>query len=89
MKIASVQNLDMYKTGERVIIPGRYFNSNGHAIAIVAVVTVGVDWAAYIGEADPHRELEAYPHVAETGSKLQWEDAKHFFPSLRPGWYRP
>jgi len=81
-RMGTVGSLYMYEAGEQVLIRGRYFNSNGHATAIVAVVTVGVDWAAYIGEADPQREWEAYPHVAETGSKLLEKDARHFFPNI-------
>jgi hypothetical protein len=33
----------------RKIIKGRYWNSNGFAVAIVAVITEGIDWAAYKG----------------------------------------
>lgn len=31
------------------LVSGAYWNANGFAVAIVAVVTPGVDWAAYIG----------------------------------------
>ncbi len=70
-------------TGDQSIVNWRYWNSNGYATAIVAVVTEGVDWAAYIGGADPEiRETEAIFHVARDGDKLPEEDAKHFFPAV-------
>lgn len=32
-----------------VVVEGRYWNANGFAVAIVAVINPEVDWAAYIG----------------------------------------
>jgi len=40
------------------IIEGRYWNSNGKGIAIVASITKGIDWAAYIGADNGWDELE-------------------------------
>lgn len=61
----------MPKTGERKIIGGRYWNANYYATAIVAVVTEGIDWAAYIGGAPvDFCEPAAIGFVAETGCKL-------------------
>ena len=35
--------------GIKYTIEGRYFNAQGWAVAIVASVTHGIDWGAYIG----------------------------------------
>lgn len=61
----------------------RYYNSNGFAVAIVAVITEGVDWAAYIGGTDLiQRERDAVEWVAEKGDKLSSEDARYYFPDI-------
>lgn len=60
----------------------RYWNANGYATAIVAVVTLGVDWAAYIGGGPTRRESDCVVEVARHGSKLSEEDARHFFPQV-------
>jgi len=74
--------------GKQALIQGRYYNNGTHAVAIVAVVTAGIDWAAYIGDADPAREDDAYPHVAKHGCKLSEADARHIFPNIKLR-YRP
>jgi hypothetical protein len=69
--------------GNRIIITGRYYNANYYATAIVASVTVGIDWAAYIGGADCHSsEKRAVEYVASHGCKLSEKDARHFFPDI-------
>lgn len=69
--------------GDRSIQVGRYYNSNYQAMAIVAVITEGVDWAAYANGVDHAlRERDAAEWVAEYGSKLSSEDAKHIFPDI-------
>jgi len=73
----------MAKTGERTIIEGRYYNANYYATAIVAVVTEGIDWAAYIGGASHILpEQQALEFVAAKGCKLSERDAMHFFPEI-------
>ena len=67
------------------IIEGRYWNANGVAIAIVAVVTEGIDWAAYIGggcNGMTEHEQDAVEWTAKHGAKLYEEDARHFFPEI-------
>lgn len=65
------------------IIEGRYYNASYYATAIVAVITEGIDWAAYIGGASANlSERGAVEFVAERGCKLSKKDAKHFFPEI-------
>ena len=69
--------------GDRKIIEGRYYNANYYATAIVAVITEGIDWAAYIGGALPGiTEKDAVEFVAEKGCKLLEKDARYFFPEI-------
>jgi hypothetical protein len=70
--------------GDKEIITGRYYNSNGYACAIVAVVNEGIDWGAYIGGADYMlSEEEAIEWIAKMGDKLSKEDAMYFFPDIK------
>lgn len=69
--------------GTRTLHTAGYWNANGYATAIVAAVTNGCDWAAYIGGADPRREEDAYREVAQTGCKLDQRVARFFFPDVR------
>lgn len=62
---------------------GRYWNTNGVGICIVAVVHEDVDWAAYIGADNGWSENECLVWAAERGAKLSAEDAKHFFPDIK------
>ena len=69
--------------GDRKLIVARYYNSNYFATAIVASITEGVDWAAYIGGADYKvPEKEAVEYVRDYGDKLSAKDARHFFPDI-------
>ena len=61
-------------------IEGRFWNSQGINVAIVASITKGVDWAAYIGGNRAAAEINALHDVASGGSKLSVEDARYFFP---------
>ena len=63
-------------------IEGRYWNTNGVGICIVAVITRGVDWAAYIGGDEGYSEQACLEWTAEYGAKLSAQDAKHFFPNI-------
>ena len=49
----------------------------------MAVITCGIDWAAYIGADDGWEEDACIIWTAEYGAKLSAEDAKHFFPSIK------
>jgi hypothetical protein len=69
--------------GDRKIIEGRYCNANYYACAIVAVVTEGIDWAAYMNGCNAKITREdALEQVAEDGDKLSEKDARHFFPDI-------
>ena len=62
----------------------RFWNHGGKQLAIVACVTEGVDWAAYIGTDAPYSrtEVDTLRYVAEWGCKLSKEDANYFFPNI-------
>jgi len=60
----------------------RYWNSCGAGIAIVARVTEGIDWAAYIGADDGQSEMMCVARTADEGGKLSEVDARHFFPDI-------
>jgi len=64
-------------------VEGRYWNPQGYDICVVAVITKGIDWAAYIG-ASPNAPTEniALQEVASWGAKLSRQDAIYFFPDI-------
>lgn len=64
---------------------GRFWNQGGKQIAIVACITEGIDWAAYIGTDAPnsYHEDDTLKHVAKWGCKLSENDARHFFPAIK------
>ena len=66
----------------KLVIEGRYWNCGGTGIAIVAVITEGIDWAAYIGAGNHYRESETIKYAVEYGSKLSIKDAMYFFPTI-------
>lgn len=69
--------------GERVVKIAGYFNSDYYACAIVAVITTGIDWAAYINGCDVWvPEVVCAANVADFGVKLSEHDARHFFPDI-------
>ncbi len=73
--------------------PARYYNANGYAMAVVAVVNHDneelFDWAAYMNGCSANiSEREAWEWVAEYGCKLSRADASHFFPTLDIDHYR-
>ena len=73
----------MPELGERQTIQGRYWNCNDKGITIVAVITHGIDWAAYIGADDGWSEVACIRWAADMGVKLSAQDAKHFFPDIK------
>lgn len=69
--------------GTRKFHTARYYNANGFAVAVVAVITEGIDWSVYIGGTDlVEREADAVKWVAEMGAKLSRADAKYYFPDI-------
>jgi len=66
-------------------IEARFWSPQGKQIAIVACITKGIDWAAYIGADAPnsYREDDTLKYVSERGCKLSREDAKYFFPGIK------
>jgi hypothetical protein len=88
MNITDVKRYGLNLGPNRTVLEGRYWNSNGHAIVIVAALTVLedgkiFDWRAYIGRGDPQKENAAIVEVAKWGNLMRVEDALHFFPELR------
>ena len=73
----------MPEPGERKIIEGRYWNTNGVGITIVAVITYDIDWAAYIGADPGWEEAACIRWTVKWGAKLSAQDAKHFFPDIK------
>ena len=65
-----------------MIQEARYWNTNGKGIAIVASITEGIDWAAYIGADDGWSENECVRWTKDYGAKLQESDARYFFPDI-------
>ena len=71
------------QSGSVYCLEGRYYNCNGRGICIIAVVTKGVDWAAYTGADDGWSEQHCLEWAADNGAKLSREDAKHLFPDIK------
>jgi len=72
------------------ILASKYWNSNGFAVAIVAVQGGARDWAAYIGGTDrTEHEMDAIEDAMRHGSKLSRTEAVALFPQLNPKTYRP
>ncbi len=74
-----------------MIRTARYWNSNGHGIAIVASISIwgkdkdGIergDWAAYIGADNGQSEEACILSTKEEGAKLSESDARRFFPEI-------
>lgn len=77
----------MYKfidTEHQEAYEARFWNQGGKQIAIVALVTKGVDWAAYIGTdaPDSYKEEDTLTYVSAKGCKLTEKDARYFFPNI-------
>jgi len=66
-------------------VEARFWNQSGKQMAIVACITKGVDWAAYIGTdaSDSYDEDGTLRYVAQWGCKLSREDARYFFPKIK------
>jgi len=77
----------------KTIQTARYFNSNGVAVAIIAVANYFdeclFDWSTYIGGSTKvEREQDCIEEVANHGCKLSRNDAQYFFPHLPIEKYR-
>ena len=68
--------------GQKIVKKGRYWNI-GLGICIVAVITEGIDWAAYIGADNGYREADCIKYTVDCGAKLSSQDALHFFPEIK------
>ena len=78
------------REGGKRYLEARFWNQGGKQLAIVAVITEPIDWAAYIGTdaPDSYKELDTCEYVARQGCKLSEKDARHFFPEITMP-YRP
>jgi len=67
----------------KVSYEARYWNCGYEQIAIVASVTKGIDWAAYVGAThQAYTEAETLRGALDNGAKLSEADARHFFPNI-------
>ena len=76
----------MYKfidTDTKEAKEARYFSANGFAVAIVASITKGIDWSAYIGADQSSKERNTLMFVKDYGCKLTEKDARYFFPDIK------
>ncbi len=65
-------------------LEARFWYCDGNQIAIVASITKGIDWAAYIGaENISGKEEETLDYCLKYGCKLSEQDARHFFPDIK------
>lgn len=71
-----------YEDDHKQSLEARFWNCSGTQIAIVASITKGVDWAAYVGADRSYTERETLQTVSEIGCKLSEEDARYFFPEV-------
>lgn len=71
-------------TGHNVKLEARFWCPGGKGIAIIASITKGIDWAAYIGTdaPDSYKEIDTLKYVASWGAKLSEKDARYFFPEI-------
>jgi len=68
----------------REIRVARYFNTNYHAMIIIAAINHGLDWAVYAtGVAPALPEEEAAQWCSKYGAKMSRMDAEHFFPDVK------
>lgn len=85
--VQDIENLPYYyfqRDSSHLKLEGRFWNCQGKCLAIVACITKGVDWAAYIGTdaPDSYDEDSTLVYVADQGNKLSENDARHFFPEI-------
>ena len=63
-------------------VEGRYWNADGKGICIMAWITEGIDWAAYIGADNGYSEENCMERTCDYGAKLSEGDARYFFPEI-------
>jgi hypothetical protein len=69
--------------GTRHLKTGLYSNSNGYSCAIVAVITEGIDWAAYMGGCSGDvSDTTTIEWVAQHGDKIPKKLAQFIFPDI-------
>ena len=78
----------IFENGYKKQLQARFWNCNGKKISVVASITKGADWAAYIGADTLETEEESMQHALDYGCKLGERDALHFFPELAEMRYR-
>lgn len=61
----------------------RFWNCQGTHLAIVACISKGIDWAAYIGAHNDYTEQQTLEYVSKWGCKLSRDDARYFFPDIK------
>lgn len=77
------------KMGDKYSREGRYWNANNCGVAIVASVTHGIDWAAYVGGVvGDASEAYTLTWVLQYGAKMEEKDARYFFPEFKDLTYR-
>jgi len=75
--------------GTKYNVEGRYYKAQGWGIGIVASITHGVDWGAYIGATwGAVSEQQTIDYTVKYGCKLREADARYFFPELKNLAYR-
>jgi len=77
-----VQHYVFYESDHNQSLEARFWNCGGFQIAIIASITKGIDWAAYIGADRSFTEGETLWNVKDHGCKLSEKDARHFFPEI-------
>ncbi len=81
--MAETQHYIFHEDDHNQQLEGRYWNSGSGGICIMASITKGVDWAAYIGADIGWSEKECMTRTLEHGVKLSARDARYFFPEIK------
>ena len=70
--------------GTKHVRVARYYNCNRYSCAVIAVITEGIDWAAYMNGYDGviATQEETIEFVKNYGAKLSEKDAKYYFPNI-------
>ena len=74
-----------YEDDYKQHIEARFWNQGGKQLEIVACITKGIDWVAYIGTdaPDSYTEQGTLEYVAKWGCKLSEADARYFFLNIK------
>lgn len=71
-----------YEDNHKLQLQGRFWNCGEHQTSIMASITKGVDWSAYIGADSLYTEQDSMKHALDYGCKLSESDARHFFSDI-------